>query len=120
MTPLNVNDAKRAPGRATSADEKIKRNKYEVECRAKNYDLVPFAVDNFGHIGDSGQSFLEQLAARTAVLRTSDFREGSDEAERRAYWLRTWRGRIAWAIHRGIELSLERRMQCSADEAVGY
>ena len=37
LTPSNVNDAARAPGLAISADEKIKRDKYEVECRAKNY-----------------------------------------------------------------------------------
>ena len=48
-----------------------------------------------------------------------DFREGSDEAQRRAFWLRKWRARIAWAVHRGIELSLERRMQCSADLSIG-
>ena len=120
LTPSNVNDAARAPGLAISADEKIKRDKYEVECREKNYTFVPFAVDDFGHLGDSAQNFLEQLAARTAVSRTGDFREGSDDAGRRAFWLRTWRARIAWAVHRGIELSLERRMQCSADAAVGY
>ena len=69
---------------------------------------------------DSAQKILEQLAARTAVSHTADFCEGSDEAERRAHWLRLWRARIAWAVHRGIELSLERRMQCSADASVGY
>ena len=94
--------------------------KYEVECRARNYDFIPFAVDDSGHLGDSAQNFLEQLAARTAASRTGDFREGADEAERRAYWLRTWRARIAWAVHRGIELSLERRMRCSAEVSVGY
>ena len=119
LTPSNVNDGERAPGRAISADEKLKRDKYEAECRARVYDFVPFAVDDFGHLGDSAQSFLEQLAARAAVSRLGDFREGSDEAGRRAYWLRTWRARISWAVHRGIELSLERRMQCSADVAVG-
>ena len=81
---------------------------------------MPFAVDDFGHLGDSAQSFLEQLAARAAVSRTGDYREGSDEDARRAFWLRTWRARIAWAVHRGIELSLERRMRCSADVSVGY
>ena len=53
LTPANVNDAARAPGRATSADEKIKRDKYEVECRARNNAFVPFAVDDCGHMGDS-------------------------------------------------------------------
>ena len=119
LVPSNVNSAERAPGQPTSADEKEKRDKYEVECRARNYDFIPFAVDDFGHLGDSAQNFLEQLAARTAASHTGDFREGADEAERRAYWLRTWRARIAWAVHRGIELSLERRMQCSADVSVG-
>ena len=76
---------------------------------------MPFAVDDFGHLGDSAQIFLEQLAARTG-----DFRDGRDDADRRAYWLRTGRARIAWAVHRGIELSLERRMQLSASVAVGY
>ena len=38
----------------------------------------------------------------------------------RVYWLRMWGARIVWAVHRGVELSLERRMQCSAEEAVGY
>ena len=33
----------RAPGQPTSADEKRKRDKYEVECRGRNYDFVPFA-----------------------------------------------------------------------------
>ena len=120
LTPSNVNDAERAPGRATSADEKVKRDKYEIECRSRNYDFVPFAIDEFGHMGDAAQRFLEQLAARAAVSRTGDFREGSDEDARRTYWLRKWRTRIAWAVHRGIELSLERRMQCSADVAVGH
>jgi hypothetical protein len=119
LTPSNVNDGERAPGRSTSADEKHKRDKYEGECRARGYEFVPFAVDDFGHLGDSAQSFLEQLAARAAVSRTGDFREGSDEAARRAYWLRTWHARIAWAVHRGIELSLERRMQLSADVDIG-
>ena len=81
---------------------------------------MPFAVDDFGHMGDSAQSFLEQLAARVATTHTGDFREGGDAAERRVYWLRIWRMRIAWAVHRGIELSIERRMQRSADESVGY
>ena len=81
---------------------------------------MPFAVNNFGHLSDLAQSFLEQLAARTAVSRTGDFRDGRDDADRRAYWMRTWRARIAWAVHRGIELSLERRMQLSANVAVGY
>ena len=119
LMPSNVNSAERAPGQPTSADEKEKRDEYEVECRTRNYDFIPFAVDDFGHLGDSAQIFLEQLAARTAASRTGYFRDGSDEAERRAYWLRTWRARIAWAVHRGIELSLERRMQCSADASVG-
>ena len=57
--------------------------------------LRSFAVDNFGHIGDSGQQFLEQLAACTATTHTGDFHEGRDEADRRAYWLRIWRSRIA-------------------------
>ena len=78
-------------------------------------DLIPFAVDEFGKIGDSGQCFLEQLAARTAASHTADFREGAGEQERRAFWLRTWRSRIAWAVHRGIDLSLERRTQHAAD-----
>ena len=60
LTPSNVNDGERAPGRAISADEKLKRDKYEAECRARVYDFVPFAVDDFGHLGDSAQSFLEQ------------------------------------------------------------
>ena len=68
-------------------------------------------------MGDSAQSFLEQLAARAAVSHTDDFREGSDSAERRAFWLRKRRAQIAWAVHRGIELSLERRMQRSAEVA---
>ena len=118
--PVENEPRARRAGQATSADEKEKRDKYEVECRAKNYDFVPFAVDEFGKIADSGQHFLEQLAARTAATRTGDFREGTDEAQRRAHWLRIWRARIAWAVHRGIELSLERRMQRSGDVAVGH
>ena len=114
-----MNDAARAPGRATTADEKIKLAKYETECRARNYDFIPFAVDDFGKIGESGQRFLEQLAARAAATRTGDFREGSDEAERRAHWLRIWRERIAWAVHRGVELSLERRMQSAGAHGHG-
>ena len=106
--------------RTSPADEKEKRDKYEIECQSRNYDFVPFAIDEFGHMGDAAQRFLEQLAARAATSRTGDFREGSDEDARRTYWLRTWRARIAWAVHRGIELSLERRMQCSADVAAGY
>ena len=85
----------------------------------RNYNFIPFAVDDFGHLGDSAQNFLEQLAARTTASRTGDFREGADEAELGAYWLRTWHARIAWAVHRGIELSLERRMQCSTGVSVG-
>ena len=114
-----MNDGARAPGRATSADETIKRDKDELECRARNYDFVPFAVEDWGHMRDSAQNFLEQLAARTAATRRAEFREGGDEAERRAYWLRTWRARIVWAVHRGIELSLERRMECSATASTG-
>ena len=95
LTPSNVNGAARAPGGCESADEKIKRDKYELECIAKNYQFIPFAVNEFGNIGDSGQCFLEQLAARTATSHTCDFRQGSDVAERRAYWLRIWRAMIA-------------------------
>ena len=46
LMPSNVNSAERAPGQPTSADEKTKRDKYEAECRSRNYDFVPFAVDN--------------------------------------------------------------------------
>ena len=89
-----------------------------------SYDFVPFAIDDV-NLGTWEirlyQRFLEQLAARAAVSRTGDFCEGSDEDARRAYWLRIWRTCIiAWAVHHGIELSLERRMQCSADVAIGY
>ena len=75
--------------------------------------FVPFAVDDFGHIGDAGMALLEQLAAHAAETRTADFTHGRSVADRRAFWLDRWQERIAWAVHAGIDRSLQRRLALS-------
>ena len=55
-------------------EEKAKRRKYkDIEFKDASTLFVPFAVDDFGHIGDAGWAFLEQLTAHGAA-KTGQFR----------------------------------------------
>ena len=58
--------------------EKEKRRKYaETQFRHSSTRFVPFAVDDFGHIGDAGWALLEQLATYGAAKnRCKDFTKG--------------------------------------------
>ena len=52
--------------------------------------FMPFAIDDFGHIGDAGWVVLEQLAAYAAANTAGghrDFRLGMTEAQVRDYYL---------------------------------
>ena len=75
--------------------------------------FVPFATDDFGHIGDAGQALLEQLAERAVAGGRTDYVDGRTAAQQRASLLQRWRASITWAVLRGVDLSLERRVQCA-------
>ena len=94
------------------AEEKSKRDQYEGRLNA-GYRFTPFAVDDFGHIGDAGWALLEQMAAHAAETRTHDYRRGFNAGARRTHWLHLWQTRIAWAIHAGIDKSMQRRLALS-------
>ena len=104
-----------APRTASGGGGEQETSKRTLYCGrlAADYRFVPFAVDDFGHIGDAGWTFLESLAAHAAETRTHDYRRGRRTADRRAHWLRIWQQRIAWAIHTGIDRSLQRRLALS-------
>ena len=99
----------RAPGKPVAAEEKHKRDNYDGRL-VRDYRFMPFAVDDFGHIGDAGWAVLEQLAAHAAENLSHDYRRGYDTAARRTHWLALWQRRIAWAVHAGIDRSLQRRL----------
>ena len=67
-------------------------------------------MDDYGHMGDAAWTFLDQLAAHAAATHTEDYRHGRRVADRREYWLSRWHERIAWAVHTGVDRSLQRRL----------
>ena len=118
QTASSCSTAARYTGRPVESEEGRKRSQYGDRLRA-GVRFVPFAVDDFGHIGDAGMTLLHQLAAHAAETRTADFRHGRSVAERRSHWLERWQERIAWAVHRGIDRSLQRRLALSRRTGVG-
>ena len=112
-----VRSASQHPGKDLAAQEGNKRALYADNCKAHGIQFAPFAVDEFGHIGDAGQALLQQLALRSAVRRSTDFTEGSSVPERVAYRLRAWRARIAWAVHEGMYHSVSSRLAVSRGHA---
>jgi hypothetical protein len=112
QTVSNCETAAQHPGQAVMAAESVKRRRYLSKLEP-GLMFVPFALDEFGHIGDAGWALLDQLAAHAAQRRTSDFRHGRGAAERRGYWMERWQERIAWALHDGITDSLHRRLALS-------
>ena len=106
-----------AGGYGTAAAEQRKRDQYGARCQAEGLQFVPFAVDEFGHIGDAGQALLQQLAAAKAASGRGDFREGRTVADRRACLLRAWRSRVAWAVHEGMHESMQRRLRLARQPA---
>ncbi len=117
QSPNYVRLASRAPGHGTAAAEQRKRDQCGARCQAEGLQFVPFAVDEFGHIGDAGQALLQQLAAAKAASGRGDFREGRTVADRRAYLLRAWRSRVAWAVHEGMHESMQRRLRLARQPA---
>ena len=91
----------------------MKRNRYASRLGEENIRFVPFAVDDFGHLGDAAAAFLDQLASHAAAKHTSDYRHGKSFAERRGHWLAKWQEQVAWAVHTGIDDSLQRRLDLS-------
>ena len=71
-------------------------------------------------LGDSAQNFWSSLRPEQQfyTLRISAV-AATTRIGALHRWLRTWRARIAWAVHCGIELSLERRMQLLANVGDG-
>jgi len=112
QTASSCSTAARYPGRPVETEELRKRTLYGDRMRA-GARLVPFAVDDYGHIGDAGLALLEQLAAHAAETRGSDFRHGRSVADRKGFWMARWQERIAWAVHAGIDRSLQRRLAIS-------
>ena len=113
QTPSSVNAAADTPGKGLAKKEQSKRSKYEARSLQQQIQFVPFAVDDFGHIGDAGQALLRQLALRSAVRGCDDFTEGGSVPERVAYKLKAWRARIAWAVHESMYHSIGGRLQAS-------
>ena len=75
---------------------------------------MPFAVDDFGHIGDAGWALLDQLAAYGAAKnKGKDFTTGRTEQEVRSYYLCRWQQRIAHAVRMSSDRSMQRRLTLS-------
>ena len=89
--------------------ERAKRNKYAGAQYTSTTRFVPFAVDEFGHIGDAGWALLDQLAAHKAAKRNG--RES--EAFIRATHLQKWQHRITQAIRASINRSVQKRLVAS-------
>jgi hypothetical protein len=49
---------------ATTAGESIKHTKYQRECEARGYKLVPLAFDTYGALCAGGAALLKDLARR--------------------------------------------------------
>ena len=77
---------------------------------------MPFAIDDFGHIGDAGWAVLGQLAAHAAANTAggrSDFRLGMSETQVRDYYLSRWEQRISHAARAETDRSMQRRLALS-------
>ena len=96
-------------------EEKAKRRKYkDIEFKDASTLFVPFAVDDFGHIGDAGWAFLEQLAAHGAAKNGGrNFTKGLTDAQVRDYYLTRWQQRIAHVVRASVDRSIQRRLALS-------
>ena len=105
----------KSPGTPVMKEEARKRSKYaEIEFKDASTRFVPFAVDDFGHIGDAGWALLEQLAAHGAAKNAgTDFTKGRTDAEVRNHYLTKWQQRIAHAVRSGVDRSMQRRLALS-------
>ena len=103
------------PGRPVMDEEKAKRRKYkDIEFKDASTLFVPFAVDDFGHIGDAGWAFLEQLAAHGAAKNGGrNFTKGLTDAQVRDYYLTRWQQRIAHVVRASVDRSIQRRLALS-------
>ena len=111
-TAAHQTSAARHPGQPVEAAAGIKRTKYRDKL-VPGLQFVPFAMDDFGHFGDTAVAFLDQLAVHAAARQADDYRQGRDAATRRSFWLAKWQERLAWAVHTGIDDSLQRRLDHS-------
>ena len=78
--------------------------------------FMPFAIDNFGHIGDVGWAVLGQLAAHATANTAGgrrDFRLGMTETQVRDYYLSRWEQRISHAARAATDRSMLRRLALS-------
>ena len=97
------------PGSAVAREEEDKRQLSEAACTAAGVRFVPFAFDEFGHLGDCGRALLRALAERYAERARGDFRQGRDFAHRRALFETRWCARISYAVHSTtVRLAAER------------
>ena len=96
-------------------EEEAKRKKYaNIQFTDACTRFMPFAVDDFGHIGDAGWALLDQLAAYGAAKnKGKDFTTGRTEQEVRSYYLCRWQQRIAHAVRSSIDRSMQRRLTIS-------
>jgi hypothetical protein len=113
VTASYVYDEARQPGASLDAEEKDKTSNYGWRLRGQDTRFVPFAVDEFGHIGRAGWALLDQMAAHAAATRRHDYRSGRQPAQIRDSLLQTWQRRIALAVRTGIDRSAQRRLALS-------
>ena len=62
------------PGSAVAREEEDKPQLSEAACSAAGVRFVPFAFDEFGHIGDCGCALLRALAECYAEHARGDYR----------------------------------------------
>ena len=55
------------------AAEKRKRSKYQALCKHRGMELVPFAVESHGGVGDAARAFLHKLASAGCELTAEAF-----------------------------------------------
>ena len=115
QTPTNCAIQAARPGAPVMEAEKEKRRKYAgTQFKDKSTRFVPFAVDDFGHIGDAGWALLEQLATYGAARnRCKDFTKGRTESEMRSFYLASWQQRIAHVVRSSVDRSMQRRLALS-------
>ena len=115
QTPTSCSNQAKQPGRPVMKEEEAKRKKYaNIQFTDACTRFMPFAVDDFGHIGDAGWALLDQLAAYGAAKnKGKDFTTGRTEQEVRNYYLCRWQQRIAHAVRSSIDRSMQRRLTLS-------
>ena len=89
--------------------EQEKRAKYAAAQFRSITRFVPFALDDFGHIGDAGWALLDQLAAHAAARKSGK----ESEAYIRSTFLQKWQHRITHAMRAVIHQSMQQRLAAS-------